>query len=122
MHNDDDLIAWFVNSNEIHHLVNGQEQDDGGEEDFHDSVRWELRDEFVQKQVDKATKLCQINAVPEILEIAKPILSHLNELEEHKEALCEHAKHVAEVLQQSIVHCDREYEWSEESENVKSHH
>jgi len=94
----DYLIACIVNSDEIHHLVDGQEQNYSREEDFHEWVRLELRNQLIQKHIDEAAKLTQVYAVPEILEVAQAILPHLNKLEEHEEALSEEAENVAEVL------------------------
>ena len=54
-----------------------------------------MRYQLVQKQVDEAAKLAQVNAVPEVFEVTNAILPHLNKLEQHEEALRQKAEDVA---------------------------
>ena len=74
--------------------------------------------QFVQEQVNECTKLSQVNAVPEVMEITETILLHLHEFEEDEETLGEEAENVAEVLNQQTVHCNRKDEWTKESKDI----
>ena len=46
-----------------------------------------MRNQLIKEQVNECAKLCQINAVPEILEVSDAILPHLHKLKSKEEEL-----------------------------------
>jgi len=73
----------------------------------------------MNEQVHEAAKLHQVNAVPEILKVSKPILFHLHNFKENEETLRHKTENVAQILKQEVVNRDRENEGHQEAADVE---
>lgn len=119
MNDGDRLIILIIDPNKIHDLINRQEKYHGRKQDLKRRVRLELSHQLMNEQVHEAAKLHQVNAVPEILKVSKPILFHLHNFKENEETLRHKTENVAQILKQEVVNRDRENEGHQEAADVE---